>query len=155
MALKKKVSFEVFLDDNDKDEINQLLPQLVKRKLVKQDDLNGEWFDLSDEDFLELLKSFNLSFAKEVDDNWNADEEQLSDIPGFSDAINDIDDKVSNYIRDNNIAIKATDFEDYSDLDDWFESYSSIDIISTLLDVLWDNRGNPLADKIIQAIAKN
>jgi len=155
MALKKKVSFEVFLDDNDKNEINSVLPQLAKRRLLKQKDLGDEWCGLPDENFLELLESFNLSFAKEVDDNWNSDEKELNDIPGFPDAILYIEKSVYKYIENHNFGIKVTDFEGQHEFGDWLLNFDYYDIRTALENVLWDNRGNPLADQIIQAIAEN
>lgn len=150
MALKKKV--EIYLDDNDWKEINSALPQLAKHRLIQQNDLFGEWCDMPDDNFLQLLESFNLSFAKEADDNWNSDE-GLDDIPGFGEAIQDIDTKVSSYMDNNKIEVKVADFSlGSSELYRWLDNYEPNYIISILSNVLWNNRNNSLADKIIQAI---
>ena len=154
MALNKKVSFEIFLDNNDWNEINTILPRLAKRRLLKQKDLGDEWCGLPDENFLELLENFNLSFAKEVDDNWNSDEKELNDIPGFSEAIEDIDEKVDDFIDKGNAVLKVDDFIDSFDFENWLCSHS-LNIEKAIRSVLWDNRNNPLTDKIIQTIAKN
>lgn len=155
MALKKKVSFEVFLDNNDWKEINSALPQLAKRRLVKQVELIEELGDLLDQNFLKLLESFNLSFAKEIDDNWSAaDGECLEDIPGFSNAIMAIDEKVFSFMQKENVIFKTTDFDSESALENWLSNYDVDTVYGVLANALWENRRSCIADRIVQAIAR-
>ena len=152
MALMKNISYTIYLNDNDLKEIDSALPQLAKRKLILKNTLMMEWNNMPTQNFFELLENFNLSFVKEIDDECGSDDGTLSD-SGFSKVIQTIDDKVTSYIENNEIEIKVTDFSSDSELYDWLDNYTIRGIISGLSDVLWDNRNNSLADKIIQEIA--
>ena len=155
MGIKKVVSYEFGLNDNDWNEINRALPELAKRQLSTGDSLYETFTELYDENFLDLLENrFKLSLAKEVRGYLENNGCCLEDVPGFGEAIEAIDIKVDDYIESNNIQLKASFFENEEELEEWYEGFDSRDIANALWDVIRSNQNDPFVDKIISELGK-
>ena len=154
MGFKKVVSYKFCLNDNDWNEIRKALPKLASRKAIIGYNLSETMEE--DQDFLDLLENhFNLSFAKDAKEYLeNNEEDFLEDIPGFGEAVGAIDDEVENYIDSNNVKLKASDFEDEEEFDDWLENFTGDEIASELWDIIRNNPDNPLLDNFVSELNK-
>lgn len=155
MGIKKVVSYEFGLNDNDLNEIRKALPELAKRQLSTGDSLCETSAELYDKNFLDLLENrFKLSLAKEARGYLENNDCCLEDLPGFGETIEAIDIKVDDYIESNSIQLKASFFENEEELEEWYEGLDSRDIANALWDVIRSNQNDPFVDKIISELGK-
>ena len=153
---KTTISYELCLDDNDWNEINQALLELAKRRVISDHTLSEEieWWNPWDDLFPFLEENLGISFAKEIRTLYEENDVYLDEIVGFDDVIKEIDKKVDNYIKNNNIQLKASDFKDFSAFENWTDKFIEDELVKVLWEAVSSNQDNPLADKIISELGK-
>lgn len=154
MINKKMItSYELCLNDDDWNEINRALPELAKRRIMTGRPLAEEieWWNPWD-DLFPFLESLGISFAKEIRTAYDEDDVFLDEIVGLGDVIDEIDNKVRDYINSNNIKLKALDFKDFSTFELWTDKFTKDKLIKALWEAVSTSRQN--ADKIISELGK-
>ncbi len=154
MGLKKKISYEICLNDNDWNEIKKALPKLAQRQIVTGDNLFKTFNNLlCHDEFLDFLENrFGLSLVKDIREYLKNNEEELEDIPGLASTIGEIDDKVMSYIDCGNAELKASFFDNEEEFEDWLNNFDRCDIASKLWDAIQNDPDNPILDKIISGL---
>lgn len=161
MISKKMItSYKLCLDNNDWHEIRKALPELAKRQIISGNTLSEkfQWSSFKSNLFL-FLESLGISFAKKLriayeEGDFACPDDIVEDTVGFKDAINEIDNKVKDYIKSNSFKLKALDFRNKEDFEHWTDRFNKSKLVETLWKVISSNQDNPFVDKIISELEK-